>query len=84
MLCEQHGGKIQLVLTDTIMPEMNGRELAVRLEAFYPSIKIIFMSGYTDVAIVKNGILKSEVHFIEKPFTSEKLLQKIREVLDNR
>jgi CheY-like chemotaxis protein len=82
-LCEQHKGKIQLVLTDTVMPGINGLELAVRLAASYPSIRVIFMSGYTDVAIVQNGILKSEIHFIEKPFTPEKLLQKVRAALDS-
>ncbi|NDY41487.1 response regulator [Dissulfurirhabdus thermomarina] len=74
--------KPQLVLTDVIMPGMNGRELAERLRAEMPSLKVVFMSGYTDNAIVHHGVLEDNVRFIQKPVTPSVLLRKIREALD--
>ncbi|MFB3923638.1 MAG: CHASE3 domain-containing protein [Terriglobia bacterium] len=81
-LGERSNGKIHLVLTDVVMPEMGGSELAERLARLHPETKVLFMSGYTDDAIVRHGVLKSELAFLEKPFTPEALVRKVREVLD--
>ena len=81
---EEHEGPIHLILTDVVMPEMNGRELAERIMLLFPEIKVIYMSGYTDNAISHHGVLEPGVNFIEKPFTPESLMRKIREVLDQK
>lgn len=75
--------KIDLVLTDVIMPRLGGKELSVRLHKIKPDIKIIFMSGHTDDAIAHHGILEPGITFIQKPFTLRELTLKIRKVLDN-
>ncbi|MFH0789746.1 MAG: PAS domain S-box protein [Pseudomonadota bacterium] len=80
---ERHGGPIDLLLTDVIMPRMSGRELAERLEGLQAGIKVLFMSGYTDNAIVHHGILDKGIAFIQKPFTPEELVRMVREVLDS-
>jgi CheY-like chemotaxis protein len=72
---------IDLLLTDIVMPQMNGLELAKEIMAARPGIKVLFMSGYTDSAVVKQGILTAEMPFIKKPFTSASLHSKVREVL---
>ena len=77
-----HASKIGLVLTDVVMPGMSGKVLADRLAEEHPETKVLFMSGYTDDAIVHHGVLDPAVHFISKPFTSATLRQKVREVLD--
>lgn len=73
---------IQLILTDVIMPGMNGRALAQEAKKLQPNLKILFMSGYTDDAIVRHGVLEDGVDFIHKPFSTRSLTQKIREILD--
>jgi two-component system, cell cycle sensor histidine kinase and response regulator CckA len=78
----QHKGAIHLLLTDVIMPGMNGREVATRLLATRPSLRVLFMSGYTDDAIVHQGVLDESANFIQKPFSPDGLAQKVREVLD--
>jgi len=78
---DEHEGPIHLVLTDVIMPGMGGRELANRLKEIRPDTKILYMSGYTDNAIVHHGVLEKGLSFIQKPFTSQGLRKKIREVL---
>ena len=75
-------GKIDLLLTDVIMPEMNGRELYTKVVEIRPDIKVLFMSGYTDNVIVHHGVLDEGVNFLEKPFTIRHFSQKIRRVLD--
>jgi len=79
--CERHEGEIHLLLTDVIMPKMSGRELAKNLQKSHPDIKVLYMSGYTDNAIAHHGILDEGVIFIQKPFTKNDLLQKVREAL---
>ncbi len=81
-LCGKNAGAIRLLLTDVILPEMNGRELADQIMRLSPGIEVLFMSGYTDNAIVRHGMLDPEVAFLQKPFTPDGLLRKIREVLD--
>ncbi|MFA6093491.1 MAG: PAS domain-containing protein [Elusimicrobiota bacterium] len=83
-IAQEHKEKIDLLVTDVIMPGMNGRELAGRLCALRPGIKTLYMSGYTDDAILKRGILESGIAFLPKPFKREPLLRKVREVLDLR
>jgi two-component system cell cycle sensor histidine kinase/response regulator CckA len=81
-LIEQERGEIQLLLTDVVMPHMNGRELARRLADTRPLTKVLYMSGYTDNAIVHNGILDHGVAYLQKPLTPDALARKVRQVLD--
>jgi len=80
-LAEEHESPIHLVITDVVMPEMNGRELAEWLQSLYPSMKVLFMSGYTADVIAHRGVLKEGVHFIQKPFSIKDLAVKVRDVL---
>jgi CheY-like chemotaxis protein len=80
-LFDEHKESIDLLVTDVVMPGMGGRELAVRLEAARPGMKVLYMSGYTDDAIDHQGVLEAGLAFIQKPFTHEALLEKVREVL---
>ncbi|HXH07400.1 MAG TPA: PAS domain S-box protein [Vicinamibacterales bacterium] len=77
-----YGKSIDLLLTDLIMPGMTGRELAAVLESERPGLRVIFMSGYTDDAVVRYGVLEAELAYLQKPFTAEALARKVREVLD--
>jgi CheY-like chemotaxis protein len=76
-------GDIQLMITDVVMPQMSGRELAERVIAARPSLRVLFMSGYTDDAIVRHGLLHDKLNFIQKPFDSATVAKKVREVLDS-
>jgi CheY-like chemotaxis protein len=82
LVSAQHAGDIQLLLTDVVMPRMSGRVLAQELAKTRPTLKIVYMSGYTDNAIVHHGVLDAGTHFLAKPFTSAALTEKVREVLD--
>ena len=75
---------IHLLLTDIVMPKMNGKELADILSVQRPAMQILFMSGYTEETIMHHGILDKGINFINKPFSSESLLMKIREILDTQ
>ncbi|HTG02418.1 MAG TPA: response regulator, partial [Nitrospirota bacterium] len=78
----EHEGMIHLVMTDVVLPEMNGRELVKRLLARYPNVKSLFMSGYTADVIAHHGILEEGIHFIPKPFTIDGLAVKVRKALE--
>jgi len=81
-LAKDHGDRIDLLMTDVVMPEMNGRDLAGHLTALYPDIRLLFMSGYTANVIAHQGILDKGVAFIQKPFSMKDLAGKVRKVLD--
>ena len=81
-LAQEHTGEIHLLLTDVIMPEMNGRDLAKNILSIYPDLKRLFMSGYTANVIAHHGVLDEGVNFIQKPFSMDQLGAKVREVLD--
>ncbi|MFZ5571914.1 MAG: PAS domain S-box protein [Thermodesulfobacteriota bacterium] len=80
-LAAEHDGEIHLLITDVIMPEMNGRDLAKRLLALYPNLKCLFMSGYTADVIAHHGVLDEGVHFIQKPFRIDELAEKVRSAM---
>jgi two-component system cell cycle sensor histidine kinase/response regulator CckA len=82
-LCAAYEKPIQLLLTDVVMPETSGKEVADRLRTLRPEIKVLFMSGYTDEAIVHHGVLDATVELILKPFTPVALAKKVREVIDS-
>ena len=77
------GDEVQVLLTDVVMPRMNGRELHLALLERYPAMKVLFMSGYTDSIIGQHGVLTGDIPFIQKPFQARILLQKLRAVLDS-
>ncbi len=81
-ICERHTEPIHLLITDVVMPEMGGRQVAERLAACKEGIKVLFLSGYTDDAVVRHGVLQAEVAFLQKPFTPMALANKVRTVLD--
>jgi hypothetical protein len=82
-VCEQHKGPIHLLVTDVVMPGMGGRDLEERLKPSRTNMKVLFMSGYTDKAIVHHGELDPGTAFLQKPFTPDALARKVREVLDS-
>ncbi len=81
-LAAAHRGGIDLLLTDVVMPRMSGRELADRLAEARPGVKVLYMSGYTDDAVVRHGVLEEGVAFLQKPFPPAALATRVREVLD--
>ncbi len=83
-LCRHHPGPIHLLLTDVVLPRMNGSELAARAVLQHPELKILFMSGYTPNVIVHQGVLDQTVAFLPKPFRIKDLLAKIRTMLDRQ
>jgi CheY-like chemotaxis protein len=83
-LAREHAGEIHLLMTDVVMPEMNGRDLARNLLSLYPGLKRLFMSGYTADVIALHGVLEEGVPFIQKPFTMQGLAAKLRSVLMDR
>ena len=81
-LAREHSGKIDLLMTDVVMPEMNGRDLAKKLLSLYPNLKRLFMSGYTANVIAHHGVLDEGVHFIQKPFSKKDLATIVKKVLE--
>jgi CheY-like chemotaxis protein len=82
LTCERIGDSIHLMITDIVMPEMSGRVLSERLAKICPAMKILYMSGYTEDAIIHHGVLAHGINFISKPFSLTDLTAKVREVLD--
>jgi CheY-like chemotaxis protein len=83
LLAQEHTGNVSLLMTDVIMPEMNGWDLAAKLLSLSPRLKSLFMSGYTADIISHHGILDESTHFLQKPFSTNDLATKVRETLDS-
>ena len=81
-IAESEKSRIKLLITDVILPEMNGKELAEKLIEFCPDLKVLFMSGYTSNVIAHHGVLDPDVNFIQKPFSIKDLGIKVRNILD--
>ena len=81
-LARNHTGKIHLLITDVVMPEMNGQELARHIQELFPECGVLYMSGYTAESIARHGILNEGVHFIQKPFSVDQFARKVREIID--
>jgi two-component system cell cycle sensor histidine kinase/response regulator CckA len=81
-LAQDHVGPIHLVVSDVVMPHLGGRQLAEMLEGVRPGVRVLFLSGYTDDAVIRHGILEADVAFLQKPFTPRALARKVRAVLD--
>jgi signal transduction histidine kinase/CheY-like chemotaxis protein/HAMP domain-containing protein len=82
LLCERHQGPLDMLLTDVVMPRMSGRELAERLAPLRPDVCVLYMSGYTDDAVIRHGVLGAGTAFLQKPFTPAALVLRVRETLD--
>ncbi len=82
-LAGRHDGPIDLLVSDVVLPEMNGRELAEKVRSLHPEVKCLFMSGYTADIIAHRGVLDQGVHFLQKPFATRDLARKVRQVLDH-
>ena len=80
-LSRRRGGRIDLLLTDVVMPGMNGREMAERIHEFLPQLRVVFMSGYTEHALTHEGQVDPKFEYLQKPFTLNALTQKVAKVL---
>jgi two-component system cell cycle sensor histidine kinase/response regulator CckA len=83
LVCEQHEGVIDMMVTDVVMPRMSGHQLAIRLRAMRPSMRVLYVSGYTDDTVLHHGVESGHLAFLGKPFTPTALIKKVREVLDD-
>jgi two-component system cell cycle sensor histidine kinase/response regulator CckA len=81
-ICREHEESIDLLLSDVVMPGMNGKELSVKLTSLLPRMRVLFMSGYSENVIAHRGVIDPGVPFVQKPFSVSSLARKIREVLD--
>jgi len=81
-IAEQHKGLIHLLITDVIMPHMSGRETAERLKALRPGLHVLYVSGYTETTVARTGALAAGELFLQKPFTPQALVRRVRELLD--
>jgi CheY-like chemotaxis protein len=82
LLCQHHSEPIHLLISDVVMPNMSGPHLAERLARLRPRMKVLYLSGYTDDAIIRHGVLTQDTPFLQKPFTPKALAAKVRETLD--
>jgi CheY-like chemotaxis protein len=82
LVAERYERPVDLLITDVVMPELGGSELVNRLKARRPGLKVLYISGYTNDEVVRRGVSRTEAHFLQKPFTSEDLMRKVRTVLD--
>ncbi len=82
-ICQDYKAPIHLLVTDVVMPGMSGKELADRIKFLHPGMKILYTSGYADDTIVRYGVPKEGVNYLQKPFTMEDLTRKVREVLND-
>ena len=82
-LCRDFPDNIHLLITDVVMPQMSGRELAENVSAIRPETRVLYMSGFTDDAVVRHGVLADDMCFIQKPFSPDALALKVRQLLDH-
>ncbi len=83
-ILKQQKEPVDLILSDVVMPEMDGKNLLDRMAVYYPGVKVLFMSGYTDDVIAHRGVLYEDANFIQKPFTAYALSIKVREILEDQ
>ena len=83
-IAKMQQNKINLIISDVVMPKLSGEKLSAQLKPLIPGLKVLFISGYTDEAITRSGILKKGLHFLQKPFSPNELLKKVREILDGK
>jgi two-component system cell cycle sensor histidine kinase/response regulator CckA len=83
-MASDYRSSIDLLVTDVVMPGLGGRAAAEQISALYPGIQILFLSGYTDDAVIRHGVLREGMNFLSKPFSPFALAEKVRQVLDRR